>query len=75
MASEQKIYSKDGSLLHSGDFAAEENGSFRTFFMTCICGWRVAVNPDVRISNPYLLSEYWDGHISSSTRTLGKPNL
>ena len=62
----QKIYSTSGELLHCGDFEVEEKGVFRTYFMTCKCGWKIRVNPEGLGVSKYQLDSIWNSHIHKS---------
>ena len=48
---------------HLGDFTCVENGAFRTFYMTCKCGWSSPVKILAGGFSSYYLHNLWLGHV------------
>ena len=48
---------------HWGDFACEEFEEFRTFYMTCICGWKTPVKIMDGGFHTYYLRYLWEAHV------------
>jgi hypothetical protein len=51
------------SAGHQGDFTCVEEGSFRTFYMTCLCGWKAPVKILSGRFSAYYLENIWISHI------------
>ena len=47
---------------HRGDLDCEELGDFRTFFMTCICGWKSELKMINSAIDSYQFQEKWRQH-------------
>jgi hypothetical protein len=56
------------SAGHQGDFKCVEEGSFRTFYMTCLCGWKSPVKILSGGFNSYYLENIWLSHIGKDRR-------
>jgi hypothetical protein len=50
---------------HLGDFSCEEFEEFRTFYMTCICGWRTPVKIMEGGFRSYYLHNLWEAHVGA----------
>ena len=50
---------------HWGDFTCEEFQEFRTFYMTCICGWRTPVKIMEGGFRSYYLHNLWEAHVGA----------
>ena len=51
------------SKKHWGDFTCEEFEEFRTFYMSCICGWRTPVKIMEGGFRTYYLHNLWEAHL------------
>ena len=47
---------------HWGDLDCEELGDFRTFYMTCICGWKSELKMINGTVDSYQFQEKWRQH-------------
>jgi hypothetical protein len=56
---------------HYGDFACIENGAFRTFYMTCKCGWSSLVKILTGGFSSYYLKNMWLTHIADKPNSQG----
>ena len=56
-----------GSPRHQGDFACVEEGAFRTFYMTCLCGWSCPIKMVSGGFNSYYLQNIWLSHLVRNT--------
>jgi hypothetical protein len=57
-----------GSKEHVGDFTCIENGAFRTFYMTCKCGWSSPVKFLAGAFSSYCLHNMWLSHVGKGGR-------
>lgn len=55
------------SSRHQGDFACVEEGAFRTFYMTCLCGWSCPIKMVSGGINTYYLQNIWLSHLVRNT--------
>ena len=53
---------------HRGDFSCEEFEQFRTFYMTCSCGWRTPLKILNEGYRGYYLQQVWEEHIDRAQR-------
>lgn len=53
---------------HKGDFACIENGDFRTFYMTCQCGWNSLVKVSAGGFISYYLKNMWLSHVGEKLK-------
>ena len=51
------------SKKHWGDFTCEEFEEFRTFYMSCICGWKAPVKIMEGEFRTYYLHNLWEAHV------------
>jgi hypothetical protein len=51
------------TIEHQGDFICVENEAFRTFFMTCKCGWSSPVKILAEGFSSYYLHNMWLWHL------------
>jgi hypothetical protein len=51
---------------HWGDFSCEEFEEFRTFYMTCTCGWRTPVKIMQGRFRAYYLRNLWNEHVDTA---------
>jgi hypothetical protein len=49
---------------HQGDFTCVENGAFRAFYMTCLCGWSSPVKILAGGFSSYYLQNVWLAHVA-----------
>ena len=61
------------TIEHEGDFTCVENGAFRTFYMTCLCGWSSAVKVLTGGFSSYYLHNMWLLHVEK--QEVVKPGL
>ena len=54
---------------HWGDFTCEEFQEFRTFFMTCTCGWKTPVKIVEGSFRGYYLQNLWEMHLGPTKQT------
>ena len=47
---------------HWGNLDCEELGDFRTFYMTCICGWKSELRMIYNTIDSYQFQEKWRQH-------------
>ena len=57
------------SKKHWGDFMCEEFEEFRTFYMTCTCGWKAPVKVMNDGFNAYFLHNLWEAHLRAKVET------
>lgn len=55
---------------HFGDLICDEKGDFRTFYMTCICGWKSELRMINESVDSYQFQEKWRAHIENKSRNL-----
>ena len=53
------------SKKHWGDFTCEEFADFRTFYMTCTCGWKAPVKIIEGGFRTYYVHNLWEAHAGS----------
>jgi hypothetical protein len=56
---------------HIGDFTCIENGAFRTFYMTCKCGWSSPVKVLTGGISSYYLHNMWLAHVADKQSSQG----
>jgi hypothetical protein len=54
--------SQENFKEHWGDLDCEELGDFRTFYMTCICGWKSELKMINSSVDSYQFQEKWRQH-------------
>jgi hypothetical protein len=54
---------------HKGDFTCEEFEEFRTFYLTCECGWKKPVKFMESGFRAYYLHNLWEEHVGSKVET------
>lgn len=60
------------SLDHLGDLDCEELGDFRTFYMTCICGWKSELKMINSTVDSYQFQEKWRQHTQPQVNGIRK---
>ena len=57
---------------HWGDLDCEELGDFRTFFMTCSCGWKSELKMINNNVDSYQFQEKWRQHTQPQVNGIRK---
>ncbi len=58
-----RYFSSMETIEHQGDFTCVEDGAFRTFYMTCSCGWSKPLKLNVIGLSSYFLNNIWLEHL------------